>query len=140
MKDIIRNGWDIILRFASAAASAAMDGGSLPTLMILSAINLITEWIYGVINRKKTENQRSTDATYFALAFVKKLMIFALVFLSGWMDGIAGEAHLIRDGIIGFYLCSEGISLIRNAALLGVPVPRSLEKALNGLQAEKTEN
>ena len=46
---------------------------------------------------------------------------------------------VLRTAVIFFYLSNEGISLLENAAHLGLPIPTVVRKALNQLH-EKSEN
>ena len=46
---------------------------------------------------------------------------------------------VLRTAVIFFYLSNEGISLLENAAHLGLPIPTVVRKALNQLH-DKSEN
>ncbi len=52
-----------------------------------------------------------------------------LVMLATALDGLLG-ASLCRLTVIGFYGANEALSIVENAALLGVPFPRGLLRAL----------
>ena len=49
---------------------------------------------------------------------------------------------MLRTAIIFFYLSNEGLSLVENAAYLGLPIPGKLHKVLEQLhdRAEKEED
>lgn len=60
---------------------------------------------------------------------------------------VVGISYLLQrhmpDAPLGHLVCTafigqEGLSIVENAALLGVPIPRSLREALAKLQEEKT--
>lgn len=58
----------------------------------------------------------------------KKVMIFALVALGNIIDQcIISSGSSIRTMIIMFYLSNEGISIIENAANMGLPLPQKLK-------------
>ena len=40
---------------------------------------------------------------------------------------------MLRTAIIFFYLSNEGLSLVENAAYLGLPIPEKLKKVLEQL-------
>ena len=70
----------------------------------------------------------------------KKVLIFILVGLAHVMDvHVIGTGSILRTAIIFFYISNEGLSLVENAAYLGLPVPQKLKDVLEQLhdRAEK---
>ena len=73
----------------------------------------------------------------------KKVLIFALVGLGHILDTrVIGAGSVLRTAVIFFYLSDEGVSLVENAAHLGLPVPKKLKEVLEQLhdRAEKEDN
>ena len=73
----------------------------------------------------------------------KKVLIFALVGLGHILDTrVIGAGSVLRTAVIFFYLSNEGVSLIENAAHLGLPAPKKLKDVLGQLhdRAEKEDN
>jgi toxin secretion/phage lysis holin len=46
---------------------------------------------------------------------------------------IIGSGSVLRTAVIFFYLSNEGVSLLENAAHLGLPVPEKLKAVLEQL-------
>lgn len=46
--------------------------------------------------------------------------------------------NILRNLIIFFYLSNEGISILENACLMGLPVPNTLRNTLLQLKDKKT--
>ena len=70
----------------------------------------------------------------------RKVLIFLLVGIGHIVDAqVIGNGGVMRTAVIFFYLSIEGISLIENAAHLGLPVPDKLKAVLEQLhdRAEK---
>ena len=70
----------------------------------------------------------------------RKVLIFALVGIGHVIDAqIIGTGSILRTAVIFFYLSNEGVSLVENAAHLGLPVPEKLKVVLEQLhdRAEK---
>ena len=70
----------------------------------------------------------------------KNVLIFALVGLGNILDTrVIGAGSVLRTAVIFFYLSNEGVSLVENAAHLGLPVPKKLKEVLEQLhdRAEK---
>ena len=70
----------------------------------------------------------------------KKVTIFIMVGIGHIMDvQVLGSVGILRTAIIFFYLSNEGVSLVENAAHLGLPIPEKLKAVLEQLhdRAEK---
>lgn len=64
----------------------------------------------------------------------RKVLIFLLVGIANILDvNIIGTGSALRTAIIFFYISNEGISLLENAAHLGLPVPEKIKTVLEQL-------
>ena len=73
----------------------------------------------------------------------RKVLIFLLVGIANILDvQVIGTGSVLRTAVIFFYLSIEGVSLLENAAHLGLPVPEKMKDILAQLhdRAEKEEN
>lgn len=73
----------------------------------------------------------------------KKVLIFLLVGIGHILDTqVIGSGSVLRTAVIFFYISNEGVSLVENAAHLGLPIPEKLKDVLEQLhdRAEKDEN
>ena len=65
----------------------------------------------------------------------RKIIIFALIGLAHLLDvHVLGTPGVLRTATIFFYLSNEGISVLENAALLGLPIPGGLQQALDTIK------
>ena len=99
-------------------------------LFIFMLIDFLSGLILAVVfkNSKKTENGNlSSRAGIIGLS--KKIFILFLVALSTQLD-IVLETSFIRDGTIIGFISMEGISIIENASLAGLPIPKIIKNAL----------
>ena len=72
----------------------------------------------------------------------RKVLIFLLVGIANILDiHVIGTGSVLRTAVIFFYISNEGVSLLENAAHLGLPVPGKIKAVLEQLhdRAEKTE-
>ena len=60
---------------------------------------------------------------------LRKTLMVLMVILATALDGLLG-ASVCRLAVIGFYGANEALSIIENAALLGLPFPKGLLEAL----------
>ena len=73
----------------------------------------------------------------------RKVLTFALVGVGHLLDTqVIGSGGVLRTAIIFFYISNEGLSLVENAAYLGLPVPGRLHMILAQLhdRAEKEKD
>jgi toxin secretion/phage lysis holin len=137
MKQIIAT-YAGVLGGAAAALLGGWDG-VLAALLVLMAVDYITGLLVaGVFHRsgKTASGTLSSDAGFRGLC--KKGVMLLLVLVGARMDGLL-NLHVIRSGVAMAFVANELISILENAALMGVPVPEVLRKALDLVQTENGE-
>ena len=104
--------------------------GFLYALLIFVATDYITGVMCAIVDHKL-----SSEIGFKGIC--KKVLIFALVGLGNILDMyILGEGSALRTAVIFFYLSNEGISLLENAAYLGLPIPEKLKEILAQLHGK----
>lgn len=70
----------------------------------------------------------------------RKVLIFMLVGIANILDvHVIGTGSVLRTAVIFFYISNEGVSLLENAAHLGLPVPHKIKAVLEQLH-ERAED
>ena len=70
----------------------------------------------------------------------RKVLIFTLVGIGNILDVyVLGGTGVLRTAVIFFYLSNEGVSLLENAAHLGLPIPEKLKAVLEQLHDRATD-
>ena len=101
--------------------------GLLYTLLAFVILDYITGIMCAVADH------RLSSAIGFRGIF-RKVLIFALVGVGHLLDvQVLGSVGVLRTAVIFFYLSNEGVSLVENAAHLGLPVPEKLKAVLEQL-------
>ncbi len=81
------------------------------------------------------EKKLSSDIGFRGI--VKKVLIFALVAVGHIIDKqIIGDGSGIRTAVIFFYLSNEGLSILENAARIGLPIPDKVKEILSQLHTK----
>ena len=76
-----------------------------------------------------------------ARGIFKKVLIFALVAVGHIIDTqVISNGSAVRTAVIFFYLSNEGISILENAAKIGLPIPEKLKLVLDQLNKEEKIN
>ena len=107
-----------------------MDG-FLYALIAFVVIDYITGLMVAAIQKKV-----SSEVGFKGIC--KKVLIFILVGVANIVDKqIIGNGSAIRTAVIFFYLSNEGISILENTALIGLPVPQKLRDVLEQLKGSE---
>ncbi len=64
-------------------------------------------------------------------------MVMGLVMLAAALDRLLGTQGVSRLAVIGFYAANEGLSIVENAALLGLPFPRGVLMMLEKMRDQE---
>ena len=132
--------WNVI-----QAAFAAVGGwlgyflGGCDGLLYALLAFVVLDYITGVMCA--VSDKKLSSAVGFK-GICRKVLIFSLVGIGYLLDTqVFGETGVLRTAIIFFYLSDEGLSLVENAAYLGLPIPEKLKKVLEQLhdRSEKEE-
>ena len=108
--------------------------GLLYALVIFVAVDYITGVMCAVSDRKLS------SAVGFK-GICRKVLVFLLVGLAHILDvQILKEIGVLRTAVIFFFLSNDGLSILENAAHLGLPIPQAFKDVLEQLhnRAEKS--
>lgn len=101
--------------------------GLLYALLAFVVIDYITGIMCAVVDKKL-----SSEVGFKGI--FKKVLIFALVGIGHILDTrVIGNGSVMRTAVNFFYLSNEGVSLLENAAYLGLPIPQKLKSVLEQL-------
>ena len=107
--------------------------GFLYALITFVVIDYITGVMVGF-----TEKKLSSEVGFKGIC--RKVVIFCLVGMAHILDvHVIQTGDVLRTAVIFFYLSNEGISILENASLLGLPVPQKIKDVLEQLK-DDTEN
>lgn len=109
------------------------------TLVAFMAIDCATGFIVAaVFHKSKKSASGGLKSNEGWKGVCKKVMTLLLVVVANLLDKQIG-ANYVRDAVCIFFIANEGISILENAALMGIPIPKWLSQALDVMQ-EKAED
>ncbi len=113
------------LAFAAIGGWLGYFVGGVDGLMIALIIFVALDYVTGVMCA--ITDRKLSSAVGFKGIF-KKVLIFMLVGVANIVDvHVVGSGSALRSAVICFYLSNEGVSMLENAAHLGLPVPAKLK-------------
>ena len=108
--------------------------GLMIALIVFMALDYITGLMCAVIDKKLS------SAVGFK-GICKKVLILMLVGVANVVDiHIVGTGSALRSAVICFYLSNEGLSLLENAAHIGLPIPDKMKDVLAQLHGREEKN
>lgn len=124
----------ILIAFASLGSIVtSLLGGwdsFLKALVMFMIIDYITGIAVAFVFHKSTKTKAGGASSKECFkGIVKKICIIFLVGVAVAVDNISGT-HYLRSATIFFFLGNEGMSILENIGLMGVPYPAFIKKAL----------
>ncbi|MCL2376819.1 MAG: phage holin family protein [Defluviitaleaceae bacterium] len=110
--------------------------GGLDALLSALIAMIIIDFISGFIKALVLKELASDKML---IGGAKKIGIMSIVAVSNIIDSIMEMGGLLRSITISYFIASEGISLLENWSLLGLPVPQKLRNILALLQGDEKE-
>ena len=110
--------------------------GAMSTLMIFMAADYLSGLLLaGVFKKSPKSKNGALESRAGFKGLVRKGIILIIVMLAFRLDTITGQ-NFIADGVIIAFITNEAISITENAALIGVPLPAPLIKAIDVLKKD----
>lgn len=138
--------WDRIVKALAAAAGAVLGlFGEWTNLHTILVVLMLTDYVTGCVvaalgRSPKTESGGLSSKVGF-IGLAKKGFIMAIVLLATMLDRALGNtAMMFQSAALCYYIANEGLSILENAGLLGVPYPEKIRKALESLREKDKED
>ena len=107
--------------------------GLMTALLIFMVLDYVTGLMCAIADKKLS------SAVGFK-GICKKVLIIMLVGVAHVVDlHVVGTGDALRSAVVCFYLSNEGVSMLENAAHLGLPVPDKLKGILAQLHGRMDE-
>lgn len=107
---------------------------ALQVLIGLMAADYVTGLIVaGVFKRSGKSETGALESRAGFKGIVRKCTILMLVWVAAMLDRLTGAAY-IRTAVCLFFIGNEGLSILENTALMGVPYPAFVRNALEAMR------
>lgn len=138
--------WDKIVKCAAAvggAVAGALGGcdGMLRVLVAFMVIDYAMGWIVAWMGKSPKTEGGKLDSRVGFIGIARKGLMLLVVWVAVLLDGAATDMGMIdtslfRSLIICYYIANEGLSIIENLSLAGVPFPAWLRNALEQIKSK----
>ena len=125
MKDV----WNVVqVMFAAVGGGIGWFFGELDGFFYALLAFVVIDYLTGVMCAIA---DRSLSSEVGFRGIFRKVLIFVMVGAGHILDAqVIGSGDALRTAVIFFYISNEGVSLLENAAHLGLPVPEKLKEVL----------
>ena len=132
----VKNG--VLAALAAVGSWIANSLGGWDTAMVLLVALMAADYITGVLvaavwHRSSKSSSGTLNSVAGFKGILKKCAILLLVWIGVLLDQAIGSAYA-RTAVVLFFVGNEGISLLENLGLMGVPFPAFLRRALEALR------
>jgi toxin secretion/phage lysis holin len=128
--------WGVVGAAAGTIVSAWLGGWDV-ALQALVAF-MVVDYLTGVLAAVK---QRRLNSEVMFWGGLRKGIILLVVAMAVILDRLVGnEDPIFRTLAIYFYVAREGLSILENLGLLGIPLPDFLRRVLEQLNDDKNQN
>jgi len=107
------------------------------------AIIMIIDFVFGtlmplLIGKSKKNKDGKLESYACRRGIVKKCAMFLMIYIS-WLLGRAANVTFLPDAVCTALIVSEVISILEHFAILGVPIPKVLLRALSAINDKAGE-
>lgn len=116
----------------AGGAALGLAGGwdrMMQVLVVLMAVDYATGVIKGIQDKKLSSQVGFTG-------LLRKATIFLVVVLAFQLDQALSLESVCRSAAMMFYIANEGLSILENAAAIGLPVPKVVSDRLSQIQSD----
>ena len=134
--------WDKVLKCAAAVGGAIAGWfGEWNALLTALAVMMVMDYLTGCMvacagKSPKTEGGGWLSSEGFK-GLLRKGAIVAMVLLGTLLDRAIGtDGMVFQTATACYYIANEGLSVLENVALIGVPVPEVIKRALEAMRSK----
>lgn len=134
----IKNAICGALAVAGGAVTSLLGGWdiTLQVLLCCMAADYITGLIVaGVFHNSGKSATGALESRAGFKGLVRKCAVLLLVFLAALLDTYTGHSF-VRPAVCLFFVANEGLSILENIGLMGVPYPAFLKNMLEALKKQ----
>ena len=109
-------------------------GGVIYALLAFVIVDYVTGFIKAIVTKK-------LSSSIGAKGIAKKVMLFLIVGIAHLADlYLLNDSGALRTAVVFFYISNEGLSILENAAAIGLPIPLKLNVILAKLHDNTNEH
>lgn len=138
----LKNLFLLVIAWIGTGIAQALGGwdSAMTTLIIIMAADYVTGILIAAVWRRspKTEHGALESRAGFK-GLIRKVIILLAVLIGNQLDIALHSPGIIRTAVILFFIGNEGISVVENMGIMGVPLPDIVRRSFEQLKANGAE-
>lgn len=132
--------WDKVVKaLAGVAGAAAGLVGEWNVALTILAVLMVIDYLTGLICAWRGRSPKSESGGVSSRVgfdgLIRKFFIMVVVLVATLLDiAIGNERRVFQTAATMYYIANEGISILENTSLMGVPYPAFIRNALDTLK------
>lgn len=134
----MKNGILAAVSVGLSAMAQALGGWdmALQVLIGFMVADYITGLLVAALWHKSNKSASGTlDSNAGFRGLVKKAVILLLVWMAAMLDRVTGS-DFVRTAVCLFFVSNEGLSILENTAIMGVPYPAFVKNMLDAMKEQ----
>ena len=135
--------WEKIIKIVCAAAGAVAGlygewTAALTILLVMMGVDYVTGVMVAISGKSpKTEGGGLSSKVGF-VGLARKGFVMLIVLVATLLDkAIGNTAMVFQMATVFYYIANEGLSILENADLMGVPFPAFIRQRLENMREQK---
>lgn len=108
---------------------------SLKAMLLLMGIDIIAGFICAAIFDKSKYSKNGVCSDALIKGAIRKISILSIVAIGVVIDTIM-EMDYVRNGVVMYFIATEGISILEHMVVIGLPVPAFVTNILENMRKE----
>lgn len=107
----------------------------LTALAVVMTVDYISGMIVAACHRSPNTEGGGLSSKVGFVGLAKKGFILIMIILAAVLDNVIGaDTSVFQSSLTLYYIANESLSILENAALLGIPFPDKLKRALETMK------
>lgn len=111
---------------------------SLKAMLLLMVIDIVAGFVCAALFDTSQYSKNGVSSSALIKGAVRKISILGIVAVGVVIDKIMNMDY-VRNGVVMYFIATEGISILEHMVVIGLPVPAFVTKMLERLKSD-TEN
>ena len=135
--------WDKIIKGICLAAGAVAGlygewSTALTILLVMMGVDYITGVLVAIAGKSPKTDKGGLSSKVGFVGLAKKGFIMLIVLIATLLDqAIGNTAMVFQTATVFYYIANEGLSVLENADLMGVPFPAFIRQRLESMRENK---
>ena len=138
MGDAVKNGVCGMIGLVGSLIASQFGGwdAALSTLVLFMAVDYV---VAGVFHASPKSKNGALESRAGWKGLCRKGVTLLIVLVACHLDTVM-ESNFIRDAVVIAFIANETLSIIENAGLMGIPIPKALTGAIEILKQKSEQD